>query len=79
MDDGQTKVLFKAFCSSLALRAMQEIIALISFYETQHEARKDAHFSSATVPQCQNNPSRQQRAERCPPVYSEIDRSFNIL
>lgn len=31
VDKRQTKVLIKAFCSSLALRAMQEIIALFPF------------------------------------------------
>lgn len=29
------------------------------------------HSFAATFPQCQNNPSRQQRAEQCHPVYSE--------
>lgn len=37
----------------------------------------DTYPCSATFPQCQNNPSRQQRAERCPQVYSETQ-SINI-
>lgn len=37
----------------------------------------DTHPCSATFPQCQSNPSRQQRAERCRQVYSETQ-SINI-
>lgn len=74
MDNGQAEILIKAFSSLLTFYAMQDILESISFYETKHEARQDTHFSVATVPQCQNNPSRQQRAEQCPRVYSEIPR-----
>lgn len=70
---GGQEILIKAV-SSLAFYTREEIIDSISFYETEHEARSDTHFCSATFPQCQNNPSRQQRAERCPRVYSEIHR-----
>lgn len=53
---------------------MKDILKSISFYQTKHEARKDTHFSAATGPQFQNNPSRKQRAEQCPRVYSETPR-----
>lgn len=43
----------------------------ISFYKTTQGTRSDTHSCSATFPQCQNNPSRQQHAEQCPQVYSE--------
>lgn len=39
--------------------------------KTTQETRVDTHSWSATFPQCRNNPSMQQRAERCPQVYSE--------
>lgn len=39
VDNGQTEILIKAFCSFLAFYAMQDILESVSFYETKHEAR----------------------------------------